>query len=129
MRERVLIITIKVIAFMGFIGFAAFTALYALRPGYFSPITENSAFWYALGLAFMVTVTVLAFMVFLNPKKYWIFLIPPLAAGKITSSLSSLYLSEIYVTISWLKITVVTDGLIALIAVILIVLSYLYLRG
>ncbi|MGC9180242.1 MAG: hypothetical protein ACP5GZ_08580 [Vulcanisaeta sp.] len=128
MNVRILIMIIKIISLIGFLGFAAFTVLYVLMPAKFSPVMEHSAFWYALGLAFMVTVTVLALMIFLDPKRYWVLLVP-LAAGKLTSSVTSLYLSQLYPSVQWLKLTVVTDGTIAIIAIILLILSYIYLRG
>ena len=113
---------LRVLSFTALIGFLAVGLMFALKPEVFtgSAIGPGSAMWHSLALAFMATVSVIAFMVMLNPKVYWGMLIP-LAVGKFLSSVSSFYW---YAALSpqaspMLLLNYVVDGLIGIIALAL----------
>ncbi|MEM3832381.1 MAG: hypothetical protein QW128_02110 [Thermoprotei archaeon] len=110
---------IRLLSLIAFLGFIYTGVLFALKPEIFTGrlISPDSAFWHSLALAFMATVSVLALLVTINPKKYLDMLLP-LAIGKFVSSFSSLYW-YIHFNVNFLMFNVLTDGIIALIALIL----------
>jgi len=118
MRDRIWFI-IRLLSFIAFLGFIYVGILFAFKPETFTEksISPDSAFWHSLALAFMATVSVLALLVVINPKKYLDMLLP-LAIGKFVSSLSSFYW-YMYFNASFLMFNVLTDGIIALTALIL----------
>ncbi|MDM7275438.1 MAG: hypothetical protein P3X22_004880 [Thermoprotei archaeon] len=112
----------RVLSFIALIGFLAVGLMFALKPEVFtgSAVGSGSAMWHSLTLAFMATVSVIAFMIMLNPRAYWSMLIP-LAVGKLASSVSSFYW---YAVLSpqaspMLLLNYVVDGLIGIIALAL----------
>lgn len=129
MSPRPLIwIAIRILALAALIGFLIVGSLFALSPESFTggPITSESALWHSLTLAFMATVTLLAAMVLYNPKRYWHALLP-IAVGKATSSISSLYWHTKFNT-QFLYTNTIVDGGIAAISIILF-LYLLYIRA
>lgn len=110
---------IRSLSFIAFLGFIFVEILFAFKPEIFTEklISPDSAFWHSLALAFMATVSVLALLVVINPKKYLDMLLP-LAIGKFVSSFSSLYWYA-HFNANFLMFNVLTDGIIALTALIL----------
>lgn len=118
MEDKIWLI-IRLLSFIAFLGFIFVGILFAFKPEIFTEklISPDSAFWHSLALAFMATVSVLALLVVINPKKYLDMLLP-LAIGKFVSSFSSLYWYT-HFNANFLMFNVLTDGIIALTALIL----------
>lgn len=112
-------VLLRILAFLASIGFIVVGLAFIVMPQAITgePIGGESALWHALSLGFMATVTVLGLMVLLNPKKYWIMLMP-LGLGKAASSITSLYWYTTYQK-SFLLLNTIVDGAIAIIALIL----------
>ncbi len=110
---------VRLLSFIALLGFLYVGALFIIEPEIFTgrPISSDSALWHSLALAFMGTVSVLAFLITLNPKKYLDMLLP-LGIGKAISSFSSLYW-HMYFDINFLTFNTLIDGMIALTALIL----------
>jgi len=125
MKDKIWFI-IRLLSFIAFLGFVYVGALFAFEPESFTEklISPDSAFWHSLALAFMVTVSVLALLITINPKKYLDMLLP-LAIGKFVSSFSSLYW-YIHFNVNFLMFNVLTDGIIASIALILYIIVKIY---
>lgn len=119
---------IKVLSLLALFGFIGTGLLFAIIPEYFTgaPILYTSALWHSLALAFMATVSSLAFMIAFNPHEYWKLLIP-LAVGKATSSVSSLFWFFHY-QVEFLMISTLVDGSIALISIILFLSVFIRLK-
>jgi hypothetical protein len=125
MKDKIWFI-IRLLSFIAFLGFVYVGALFAFEPESFTEklISPDSAFWHSLALAFMATVSVLALLITINPKKYLDMLLP-LAIGKFVSSFSSLYW-YIHFNVNFLMFNVLTDGIIASIALILYIIVKIY---
>ncbi len=126
MRNRFFWIITQIIAIIAFIGFIIVGGLFALYPNMVvgSTVSSSASLWYSLTLAFMATVSILALLVAINPRKYLDMLLP-LFIGKLVSSLSSLYW---YIQFSRgiLLTNTFTDGMIAIVALILYLLGIRY---
>ncbi|KUO90629.1 MAG: hypothetical protein AT713_00015 [Caldivirga sp. JCHS_4] len=110
-------LALRILALLALIGFLAVGFMFALEPRMFTgqAINSGSALWHGLSLAFMATVSAIAFMIVWDPRKFWPMLLP-LALGKLTSSSVSLYYYSTYGSF-FLLVNGVTDGLIGLIAI------------
>ena len=110
----------RLLALAAFLGFVAAGLGFALFPQDLVgvPVRREAVFWHGLALAFMATVSVLALMVFLNPRRYWPMLLP-LAIGKAVSSFSSIAWLTMYPKIDALRLNAVLDGAIAVLALLL----------
>jgi len=115
---------VRLLASAAFLGFAVVGLGFALLPGKFAgaPVGRGAAFWHGLALAFMATVSVLALMVAVDPRRYWPMLLP-LAVGKAVSSLSSMAWLTVYPDVSMLAANSMVDGAIALASLALYVLA------
>ena len=115
---------VRLLASAAFLGFAVVGLGFALLPGEFTgaPVGRSAAFWHGLALAFMATVSVLALMVAVDPRRYWPMLLP-LAVGKAVSSLSSMAWLTVYPDVSMLAANSIVDGAIALASLALYVLA------
>ncbi len=115
---------VRLLAAAAFLGFAAVGLGFALLPGKFAgaPVGLGAAFWHGLALAFMATVSVLALMVAVDPRRYWPMLLP-LAVGKAASSYSSLAWLTVYPEAGALRLNAVLDGAIAAVSLVLYALA------
>jgi hypothetical protein len=101
--------------------------MFTLTPQTFTgkTVEEASTLWHSLSLAFMATVSTIAFMVVWKPRSFWPMLLP-LALGKLTSSSASLYYYSVnggYKLGGLIDALLngVIDGLIGVIAVTLLI--------
>ena len=123
MRDKVFWIITRVLAIIALIAFIIVGGLFALYPDMIvgSPITSSASLWHSLALAFMATVSILALLVAIDPRRYLDMLLP-LFIGKLTSSLSSLYW-YIQFNKSILLTNTFTDGAIAIMTLTLYLLG------
>ncbi|MGB9729166.1 MAG: hypothetical protein ACP5GU_05745 [Thermoprotei archaeon] len=121
-----------ILSVVALLGFIMVSLLFIISPNAFTGagINIGSALWYSLSIAFMSTVSIIALMIFLNPKRYWAMLLP-LAIGKLTSSALSLYWYNLLGgsvvllnVIDALQFNFLMDGLIGVIALILYMMAY-----
>jgi len=119
MKDRVFWIITRILAAVALIGFIIVGLAFALYPNAVtgSEVTSSSSLWHSLTLAFMATVSMLALLVVIEPKRYLDMLLP-LFIGKLVSSLSSLYW-YIQFSNSTLLTNTFIDGAIAVMALIL----------
>jgi hypothetical protein len=121
-------LTLRVLALLALTGFLAVGLMFTLTPQTFTgkTVEEASTLWHSLSLAFMATVSTIAFMVAWKPRSFWPMLLP-LALGKLTSSGASLYYYSVNGDyklgglIDTLLLNGVIDGLIGVIAVTLLI--------
>jgi hypothetical protein len=126
MRNRIFWVITRILAVIALIGFIIVGGLFTVYPSMVvgSPITSSSSLWHSLTLAFMATVSILALLVAINPRRYLDMLLP-LFIGKIVSSLSSLYW-YIQFNENILLTNTLTDGAIAVMALILYLMGKRY---
>ena len=124
--DRGIWLLIRILALAAFIGFLVVGILFYATPETFTGygVSQESALWHGLSLAFMATVTMLALMVLYRPRRYW-FCLLPLGVGKAVSALSSGYWSTKY-NVEFLTTNTLVDGSIAIVSLALFI--YLILK-
>jgi len=85
-------LALRVLALLALTGFLAVGLAFAFTPQTFTgeAVGGGAALWHGLSLAFMATVSAIAFMIAWKPRMFWPALLP-LALGKMISSATSLY--------------------------------------
>ena len=80
-------ILVKFFSFIWFFTFIFLGVYFAIYPARFTgvEISLGSAFWHSLSLGYMAVISVLALFPAINPRKYWVYLLP-LSIAKLSSS-------------------------------------------
>ncbi|MEM2224204.1 MAG: hypothetical protein QXR02_05695 [Acidilobaceae archaeon] len=117
---------LRALSLIALIGFILVGLAFLITPHLFTGenIAGGSALWHSLSIAFMSTVTIIALLVALNPRIYWPMLLP-LAIGKLTSSIISLYWYSMLasMTHTMLLLNSIVDGSIGVIALLLYIIA------
>lgn len=126
MRKDLFWLITRILTFIAFLGFVIVGILFTFYPNMVtgSEVSSSSALWHSLSLAFMATVSVLALIITINPRKYLDMLLP-LFIGKLISSASSLYWYTQFNS-NILMLNIITDGFIAIVTLIIYVIAKMY---